>query len=71
MLMCLCVYAFYMRFSTHKHFNHIPLVMPDAGKGKKQMPKMMTHNIQDLYFRIFSQFLSVGNEKIKIALQKT
>ena len=72
MLMCLCVYAFYTeRFSTHKHFNHIPLVIPDAGKGKKQMPKMMTHNIQDLDFRIFWQFLSVGNEKIKIALQKT
>ena len=71
MLMCLCVYAFYMRFNTHKHFSHIPLVIPDAGKGKKQMPKMMTHNIQDLDFRIFWQFLSVGNEKIKIALQKT
>ena len=45
--------------------------MPDAGKGKKQMPKMMTHNIQELDFRIFWQFLSVGNEKIEIALQKT
>ena len=45
--------------------------MPDAGKGKKQMPKMMTHNIQDLDFRIFWQFLSVGIEKIKIAPQET
>ena len=71
MLMCLCVYAFYMRLNTHKHFNHIPLVIPDAGKGKKQMPKMMTHNIQDLEFRIFWQFLSVGIEKIKIAPQET
>ena len=66
-----CIRFLYERLSTHKHFNHIPLVIPDAGKGKKQMPKMMTHNIQDLDFRIFWQFLSVGIEKIKIAPQET
>ena len=59
-----------IRFSTHTNILTISLI-PDAGKGKKQMPKMMTHNIQDLDFRIFWQFLSVGIEKIKIAPQKT
>lgn len=72
MLMCLCVYAFYMRGLAHTNILTISLwLYLMQVKVKKQIPKMMTHNIQDLDFRIFWQFLSVGIEKIKIAPQKT